>query len=207
LIATELAPLLSMLLLGFAAGVAHAFDADHLAAVSGMSSRDNGRHSLRFAVHWGLGHGLAVIVVASVVLLAGAAIPVQFSAFAESLVAWMLIVIGALSFYHLWRQHHRHDSKQGVGPSAVWVGLVHGSAGSAPLLAVIPAAGMASPALGMLHVLVFNFGLITAMAGVGIALRGGLSSLGRYHYGVQRSLQSLFAVSAMGFGVFLLLNN
>ncbi len=202
----ETTPLFSILLLGFAAGVVHAFDPDHLAAVSGMSGRDKGRHSLRFALHWGLGHGLAVIAVASLVLLAGSAIPFKFSAFAEAMVGWMLIGIGGLSFYHLWRQHQSHDSKKGVLSSAVLIGVIHGSAGSAPLLAVIPAAGLANPSLGMFHVLLFNLGLIVAMAALGFALRGGFSRLSRGHQWLQHAVQSVSAVFAIGFGFFLLLS-
>lgn len=203
----DMVPLLSTLLLGFSAGVIHAFDADHIAAVSGISSRDEGRHSFRFALHWGFGHGLAVIAVATFVLLAGAAIPTQFSAVAEAAVAWMLIAIGAMTFMHLWRQHNNSEQVKPRSYNATLVGLVHGSAGSAPLLAVIPAAAMASPTLGMLHVLLFNAGLIVAMAGVGAALRSGLHAAGRYHRAVQLSLQSALGVFATGFGVFLLLSH
>ncbi|MBW2940910.1 urease accessory protein UreH [Zhongshania aquimaris] len=203
----EVAPLLSILLLGFSAGVIHAFDADHIAAVSGISGQNGGRYSFHFALHWGFGHGLAVIAVASLVLLAGAAIPTQFSAMAEAAVAWMLIVIGAMTFAHLWRQHQHQAEAQPRSYNAILVGLVHGSAGSAPLLAVIPAAGMASPTLGMLHILVFNAGLILAMAGVGAALRSGLSAAGRYHHALQFSLQSALGVFATSFGVFLLLSH
>ncbi|WP_269620193.1 urease accessory protein UreH [Zhongshania sp. BJYM1] len=203
----DMAPLLSILLLGFAAGVIHAFDADHIAAVSGISGRDGGRHSFRFALHWGFGHGLAVIIIATCVLVAGTAIPTRFSAYAEAAVAWMLIAIGISTFMHLWRQHHRRGHARPNSYNAALVGLVHGSAGSAPLLAVIPAAGMASPALGMLHILLFNVGLIMAMAGVGAALRSGMSAAGRYHHALQLSLQSGLGVFATGFGVFLLLSN
>jgi high-affinity nickel permease len=83
----DMVPVLSMLVLGFSAGVIHAFDADHIAAVSGISGQNSGRHSFRFALHWGFGHGLAVIAVATLVLVAGAAMPTQFSAVAESAVA------------------------------------------------------------------------------------------------------------------------
>ena len=48
----EVIPLLSILLLGFSAGVIHAFDADHIAAVSGISGQNGGRYSFRFALHW-----------------------------------------------------------------------------------------------------------------------------------------------------------
>ncbi len=94
-----MSPLFSVLFIGFAAGVVHAFDPDHLAAVGGMSGRDKGRYILRFALHWGLGPGLAVLGVASVVLLAGSATPFVFSATAEALVSWLLIGLGLLIFY------------------------------------------------------------------------------------------------------------
>ena len=193
-------PLLSFLVLGFSAGVIHAFDADHIAAVSGIGGQDGGRHSFRFALHWGFGHGLAVIAVATMVLVAGTAIPTGFSAYAEEAVAWMLIAIGVMTFLHLWRQHqHNVHRSRPHSYNATLVGLVHGSAGS-----VIPAAGMASPALGMLHVLLFNAGLIMAMAGVGAVLRRGLYAAGRYHRALQLSLQSALAAFATGLGVFLL---
>jgi nickel/cobalt exporter len=200
------ASIFSVLLLGFSSGVIHAFDADHLAAVGGLSGRDQGRRSYQFALHWGFGHGLAVIIIASAVYLLGAAIPVKFSMFAEALVGWMLIVVGALTFYHLWQQHHRHDTNQSNHPHALWIGLIHGSAGSATLLAVMPALGLANPALGMMHVMIFNVGLILAMALVGVTVRGGLSAAGRYHDLMRLFLQSIFASFAVGFGIFRLLS-
>jgi hypothetical protein len=56
----------------------------------------------------------------------------------------------------------------------------------------------------MLHVLLFNAGLIMAMAGVGAVLRRGLYAAGRYHRALQLSLQSALAAFATGLGVFLL---
>jgi hypothetical protein len=203
----DMVPFLSMLVLGFSAGVIHAFDADHIAAVGGISGQNSGRHSFRFALHWGFGHGLAVIAVATLVLVAGAAMPTQFSAVAESAVAWMLIAIGAMTFIHLWQQHQNTEATESRSHNASLVGLVHGSAGSAPLLAVIPAAGMSSPTLGMLHVVVFNIGIILAMAGVGTLLRSGLSAAGRYHHALQLAIQSVLGVFATSFGFFLLLSH
>lgn len=193
----------TMLVLGFAAGMLHAFDADHLAAVSGLSGGD-GKRSVRFALHWGLGHGIAVILIAVAVLVFGAAVPERFSGLAEAAVAWMLILIGAHTFYHLWRQHQDGVTASGTSRNAMLVGLVHGSAGSAPLLALIPAANFASPTLGLLHVLLFNLGLLVAMMLVGAALRKGMAVAARQKGRWQLSLQGGLATFAMGFGVFLL---
>lgn len=193
----------TVLMLGFAAGVLHAFDPDHLAAVSGLSGGD-GKRSVGFALHWGLGHGLAVLIIALAVMVFGAAVPEAFSAAAESAVAWMLILIGAHTFYHLWQQHYRGRVYGGHRRNAALVGLVHGSAGSAPLLALIPAAQYTSAAWGLLHVLLFNTGLLLAMVGVGAALRRGLAVAAKRDGRLQLSLQGGLAMFAVGFGTFLL---
>lgn len=203
---TELTSLLWVLALGFGAGVLHAFDADHLAAVAGVSGRDD-RRSMRFAMHWGLGHGLAVIVIAGAVLLGGAQVPERFSAAAESLVAWMLIAIGAMTFYHLWRQHWCNASPESAPRNTILVGLIHGSAGSAPLLAVIPMLGYASPLLGMLHVLLFNLGLLLAMMAVGAAIARGVASVTGHKPRLHLSFQAAMAMFASGVGIFLLSTN
>lgn len=194
----------TLLVMGFAAGMLHAFDADHLAAVSGLSGGD-GRRSTRFALHWGLGHGLAVMLIAAAVIVFGSAIPERFSALAESAVAWMLILIGMHTFYHLWQQHRYGRRHEGRSRNAALVGLVHGSAGSAPLLALIPAASFSSPAWGMLHVLLFNSGLLMAMLAVGAALRRGLAVAAHRNGRLQLSLQGALAAFAVGFGCFLLI--
>lgn len=200
---TELTSLIWVLALGFGAGVLHAFDADHLAAVAGVSGRDDKR-SVRFAMHWGLGHGLAVMIIAAVVLLGGAQVPERFSAAAESLVAWMLIAIGMTTFYHLWRQHWCNAPTESAPRQTIVVGLIHGSAGSAPLLAVIPVLGYASPLLGMLHVLLFNVGLLLAMMVVGAAISRGMSGVAGRSHKVHLSFQAAMAMFASGFGIFLL---
>ena len=48
-------------LLGIGLGFLHAFDPDHLAAVSTFVSHKPGRRkSLRFALEWGAGHSLSL---------------------------------------------------------------------------------------------------------------------------------------------------
>lgn len=75
------------------------------------------------------------------------------------------------------------------------VGALHGLAGSAPILALLPAAAR-SPAIGIAYLLVFAVGVTLAMALVSGALG---HFAGRLARGTQASwLPSLRALSATG---------
>ena len=64
--------LLSILCFGFLLGMRHAFDADHVVAVSTIVSRKSsiGAAALT-AVSWGAGHGLTMLVVGGAIVLSG----------------------------------------------------------------------------------------------------------------------------------------
>jgi sulfite exporter TauE/SafE len=166
----------------------HALDADHIAAVSGLaSSRRAGRATWRFCLHWATGHGLTLLLIGAAVLLLGMAIPSSLSALAESLVGAVLILIGLGVFRDLYRSRahlhfHQHDA---LPPHAHWhrhekdaphdarahrhghrallVGVLHGTAGSAPLLALLPAMTQGAPWVGMLYLLIFSLGVLCTM--------------------------------------------
>jgi hypothetical protein len=173
--------------LGFALGLRHALDVDHLAAVSTIVSERRGlwRSSLVGAV-WGLGHTTSLLAVAVVVIGLHAEIPPRLAAGLELCVAAMLIVLGtrllgalargdalhAHVHVHGGRIHrHPHLHPAGVpghdhGPGArrpFMVGLVHGLAGSAGLMLAV-AATIPTPALAIAHVALFGLGSVGGMA-------------------------------------------
>jgi cytochrome c biogenesis protein CcdA len=107
----------TLLSLGFLIGLAHAFEADHVAAVSALvSGRSNPRQMVRLGALWGLGHTLTLFLVGGTVLLAGTAVPEVVSTGLEGMVGLMLIGLGA---HVLWRLHrdrvhfHRHRHTDG----------------------------------------------------------------------------------------------
>lgn len=107
--------LTSILLLGFVVGLQHAFEADHLAAVSALVSRKRGLRemTLRGAI-WGIGHTLALLVISGLVLFSPWALPASFEAMAELAVGLLLIGLGTQVLYRLWRDRihihaHAHD--------------------------------------------------------------------------------------------------
>lgn len=174
----------SILLLAFGLGLVHALDVDHLLAVSGLSGvRSEGmKQTLAFSVRWALGHGSSVLLLGSLVFIFGMAVPEKFSSIAEQLVGLMLMGIGLMLLLDWSRKKnsltmHRHDQMPlhvHMAPSGpvnplhkhkhgtVLVGLLHGSAGSAPLLLLlIP--DMDSPFLGMSYLLLFSVGVLLSM--------------------------------------------
>ena len=84
-----------ILTLAFGLGLLHSLDADHIMAVTTLSvKRPTIKHSVLFCRNWAIGHGFALLVISSVVLLIGQAIALSVSHIAEQLKrrpAWQLL--------------------------------------------------------------------------------------------------------------------
>jgi sulfite exporter TauE/SafE len=184
--------LFGILSLAFGLGLVHALDADHVIAVSTLSSqpRTSGLRPWWYGLRWSLGHGAALLLFGILVLGAGVAIPQQLARLAEFLVGAVLIVMGLVVFFRLraqrlsfgfhshadslyhahWHRRPEHQLASGYHHGAVLVGALHGVAGSAPLLALIPVVATGSIWLGMCYLLLFNVGVLFSMLLCGGAL-------------------------------------
>lgn len=191
---------------GLVAGFLHSLDADHLAAVGGMASRQSNPKSWPvFSLRWAMGHGAAIILISAIVLLLGAAIPHQFSALAEGAVAYMLIAIGLLSWWQLIAEHRGSPRKKESGKAAAFIGLIHGSAGSAPLLALLPAAATESFGFGMTYILLFCISVVLAMLGLGQLMKFSLLGVGQHLQLTSLLSRGLFASLSIIVGIYLML--
>lgn len=200
----ETATLTSFLFMGFALGMAHAFDPDHIAAVSGMSTANGERSmgsSVKFSLQWSAGHGTAMLLVAIAVFAVGTAVPVALSGVAEKMVAFVLMAIGALALWRLWSPRPPHDHSVRVAPPLV--GLIHGTAGSAPLLALIPVSQLQQPAVGIFYVLFFSAGVWLAMLGIGGALAQSLRIFQRVNRELVLLIQGMVAAFSLFLGLYL----
>lgn len=218
--------IVGILSLAFGLGLMHALDADHIMAVSGLSSLRGGyRDTLRFCLRWALGHGLVLMLVGAAVMGLGMAIPADVSHYAEQLVGLVLILIGLYVLWDLLRRRahfhfhahedlpahahwHRHAPHQDSQPhrhqhGAVMVGMLHGTAGSAPLLALLPLSVQSSPLVGLSYLLVFGAGVLAAMLVFGGALSGLFRYVTSWGTRAMRLLRATVALGSIGFGAHL----
>lgn len=106
--------LLSVLGLGLLIGMQHAFEADHVAAVSSIVSRRKGIRAISWhGAAWGLGHTLTLLVVAGTCLFLKASLDEGIAESLEAAVGVMLVLLGAHVLWRLWRDRvhvgaHQH---------------------------------------------------------------------------------------------------
>src|SRR5262249_43023574 len=92
----------------------HPLQPHHLAAVSTLVSQErNGFRAAWLGVCWGIGHTLALVVVAVALIVLRAELPAAAANLFELLVAAMLIALGVRAIVIAWRQGggagaHRH---------------------------------------------------------------------------------------------------
>ena len=104
--------------LGFLIGMQHALEADHVAAVSSLVSRDrSARRVVAQGVAWGLGHTMILVFVGGGLLIFGAAIADEAALWLEAAVGVMLILLGGHVLLRLRRERvhfHRHGHVDGT---------------------------------------------------------------------------------------------
>jgi hypothetical protein len=150
--------LLAFIGIGFLIGFRHAFEADHLAAVSMLASRERGwLTSAKLGLAWGVGHTGSVAIVAMLIIVLGIRVPESMFSTFELLVAAMLIILGVSTLVAEARRHRRvlgdahahahHDHVAHAHPErirnvrgAFGFGIAHGLAGSGAVIVLLVAA-------------------------------------------------------------------
>lgn len=174
--------------LGFLLGVRHAFDIDHVAAVSTMVKNNSSlRSSSLLGMFWGLGHTMSLLAAGTAILLLGMSIPQKIALLFELIVGSMLVLLGinAISTINKNKIHlhkHKHGQKEHIHfhshrltsdhqheymafHQSLSIGLVHGLAGSAGLTLLVLAA-IKSFWTGLWYILIFGVGSIIGMASI-----------------------------------------
>lgn len=167
-------------------GSVHALEADHMAAVTSFAVRRPGiRESVRFGVRWSIGHGGAIVLIGTGLLLLGIHLPEAAGLWLERLVGLVMVGLGAWTVrsartlhahahvhdgglvhghLHSHAVHDGHDHRH----TATAVGLLHGLAGSGSAVALIPLVGFESPVGGIFYLVLFSIGTIGGMALYGL---------------------------------------
>jgi high-affinity nickel permease len=170
----------SILLIGFALGLRHATDADHVVVVTSLLDRQpSALRAARIAAWWGVGHSCAFFAIGFATVLLGLHVPPGFERLAEIVVAAMLVAFG---IWHLARalgasSRERSREREARPASALrptLVGVVHGLAGSAGI-ALLASTTISSRIVATSYLLLFALGTILGMVLLTIALSWPLS--------------------------------
>jgi high-affinity nickel permease len=107
---------LATLFVGFALGLRHSTDADHIAAVSTLVSEStDARHGMRVGAWWGLGHLLTIFLLGSILIALRVELSARVEWALELLVAFVLIALGVRTILLCFRgryHFHRHSHGQ-----------------------------------------------------------------------------------------------
>ncbi len=176
---------LSFALIGLLAGLVHALSGpDHLSAVAPLVVEER-RRGWATGLLWGMGHSVGVWAVGFLALALRGLLPVdRLSSVSERLVGAVLIGVGLWGLRRVWLARspkepapppHHHHLPARSSLTALWIGTLHGLAGSSHLLGILPALALPTVADSLAYVAAFGLGSIAAMVAFSSAL--GLVSL------------------------------
>jgi hypothetical protein len=208
----------SLAALGFVLGLRHATEADHLAAISTIvTERRSLLSSLIVGASWGFGHTLALLGAGVGVLLLRYRVTDRMAHGLELCIGIMLVLLGtnvlsglssrgvSHGHDHARIESHAHSNAWFVG-RPLFVGLVHGLAGSAPLL-LVTLSVISSLWAAFCYIAVFGVGSMMGMAFmsllVSVPSQLTVERFARVHLAL-RGLSGLFSV---GLGLFITYEN
>lgn len=193
-------------------------------------------HTVKQGLAWGVGHTITLLAFSSVVLVLGSVIPLRLAQGLEFVVGLMLVALGMdvirrlrqdqvhvhLHPHHDQTSHvhahshpgishpptasHAHLHPQGFPYRALFVGLMHGMAGSAALILLTLHTAI-SPGQALGYMLVFGLGSMLGMGLLSVVIAVPLwysaHSLTRIH----RGLQTCVGLGTTVFGLVVIYQN
>jgi len=223
----------SVVFLGFLIGMQHAMEADHVAAVASLATRNRSvAETVRQGVAWGAGHALTLFLFGGFVLVMDKLVPERFAQGLELAVGFMLILLGADVLRRLIREQihfhthrhgetlhfhahshepgqphaqdpHQHEHTKAFPLRALFVGIMHGMAGSAALI-ILALNSVASIGQGIFYIGLFGVGSILGMAVLAVAISLPLKYSSHGLTWAHNGLKAAVGIVTMGLGCVLI---
>lgn len=191
-------------------GFSHAFEADHLVAVSNIvTKRDKVKLAIKDGIFWGLGHTSTIFLIGLLMIVGKVTVFNGYFSYFEAIVGLMLIILGIHRLYQHFsanRSYRQLADPEEKHHLAYGVGLVHGLAGSGAMILLVMTEIKGS-FNSMLYLLIFGIGSI-----VGMLVAAGIFSLPfskkiTNNKTLQTVLVLLSSALCIGYGAFVLIEN
>lgn len=149
-------PIFALLAFALYEGILHAFEADHVLAVSNIvSQRDRVAPAIKDGLFWGLGHTSTIFLIGMLMIIFKVHISEGSFSWFEAAVGAMLVLVASIRFYFFLKEkpieiHHHEQEHSGTNThthvhvpgrhlhrASYGIGLVHGLAGSGALVLLI----------------------------------------------------------------------
>ncbi|ENQ3106259.1 sulfite exporter TauE/SafE family protein [Bacillus cereus] len=178
---------LSILALGFVLGIKHAIEPDHVIAVSTIASQSKKLFRSTLAgVFWGIGHTATLFIVGIILIFMKGEIPEKWAMSLEFLVGIMLVYLGVTTVFslnnlhvhqhehdgeehkhihshiHSGKHEHKHQHKNVSYLKSMFIGLVHGLAGSGAMV-ILTMSTVKSVWEAAIYILIFGVGTVIGM--------------------------------------------
>jgi hypothetical protein len=176
-------PLVLLLLYALYEGIIHAFEADHVLAVTTIVSQRNRIFpAIKDGIFWGLGHTSTIFLIGLLMILFKVNIPDASFLYFEAAVGFMLILVASYRLFLFFskeqavfhRHHHEHaginkqlhihihQKGKNLHKTSYGIGLVHGLAGSGTLV-ILVMTQIKSMTNSLLYLVIFGLGSIAGM--------------------------------------------
>lgn len=213
-----------LLTFGFVTGLQHAMEADHVAAVATLVSRNRKltKASL-IGIFWGFGHTLTLFMAGLAVMLLAISIPAKLALSLEFGVGIMLIVLGLStlgnskfrnSLFGMFTKHmhphahgekihihpHSHDGEHEHSHKSIIIGMIHGLAGSGALMLVVLST-VDSVLSGLSYIALFGIGSIVGMLAVSTIIGLPFVFTAKKFEGLNKCIRIAAALVSIGLGV------
>jgi cytochrome c biogenesis protein CcdA len=161
---TQLVPIIFAAVIGFG----HAFEADHLVAVSSIvTKRTKLKLAIKDGIYWGLGHTSTILLIGITIILGKLVIDEIYFSYLEACVGIMLLFIGIYRLRSVIQggamESHAHlVNDKGHHHVAYGIGAVHGLAGSGVMVLLVMTE-IKDTVPSLLYLLIFGLGSVAGM--------------------------------------------
>tara|TARA_B110000008_G_scaffold132175_1_gene134307 strand:- start:8938 stop:9645 length:708 start_codon:yes stop_codon:yes gene_type:complete len=190
------------------------------------------KRTLKFSANWAVGHGSVLILLGLLFFGLGIALPESIQKLAESSVGILLVALGLACFWQFHKEKivlnkHTHEHEHGTvehthlhvhghddtaplenaeqvkeAHTPVMVGILHGLAGSAPALALIPAMMQTNLLEAIGYLLLFSAGVLISMVTFGLSFGLVQKKLQQKSVKIFNWSRKIIASAAVGIGFY-----